>query len=958
MRQLQTNYARYSEFWDDSGKFSNNNSLIISDQAVTYSRLRELSNSVISSYLELSIQEGSRVILIFDRWDLALYPVLIACRTMGNSVLILPPATSKEKIYRTIQTLNPAAIFYSTIWTEAANEFKRQYTDEYDIDKADLNYINSAVLIFLKAPELEFDEAYIILSSGTTGDNKFISVPESALNHFTSTTRKRLEINSNDKIMHAFETTFDLFYFNLFIGLNAGATLVVFDRNDIWRPFRLLNKYTTNIWFSVPSFANLAISLHNEKNIKLPSLKYILFCGEPLSKKLVSKWKKLFPDARYENLYGPAELTIACSHYQIDNQLITGSTVPIGQMNECCHYLIRNERGEFTKSGKGELLVSGPQLMNGYLTRDKNHTDLVKPFITYDDNKYYATGDVVEVLNDGNLSFVGRTDRQFKYYGHIINPEFLEIQLQKLDGVDQVVIIAPGKTTNDEFENDNLHLYWSKSKVTVEDDVEIENAIRGRMTELMPKMKSVISYNKLESLPKTKSGKIDFQSIKTIRKDPSNVSTVDAGNYDISRQLLSRALNIDVNRINETSKIYDISEWDSLNHLNVVFELTDRLGYEIDPYACLSLRQIRNILDTKISSTPEPEVSRGLHGVILDITSISKLDKFNSKIYYRGVDINELINGFSFIDILSLLINSRFPTENERKLYEKEVHNGIQTAANFKNRASNTKNIENIVSQLLLLNDHDFLENNDKAFVTLHIIGFLLGLHLKKEPDSSDSLGKIVLDSFSYGDSSGQKSAVIEKCMILLAEHGACASTTTLRCVASTDNSFLACLGTALLTFHGKKHGGALLDVCRLLKDDNDRFGDAWKAAIATGTEINAIPGFGHRVYLKQDPRVTVLKTIMHEIDDSDSLIDEFDKLVENVRSSSEKKYFPNVDLATGFLFRALNIRYEHILMTFVVSRIAGWTAHYCEQVRNNTLIRPEFKYDHTHDLGGKIITD
>ncbi len=952
-----TNYSQFSGFWDDPGELSNKNSLIISDQIITYSELQRLSKDTIDYIQEKSVKKNCRIILIFDRWDLALYPLLLACRTLGYSILILPPATHTEKIFNAIETIKPAAIFYATKRADFAVEFNQKYQNENEIISSRLTHINSDVLILKNGIDISFNEAYIILSSGTTGENKFISIPESALNHFISVTQQRFNINAEDKIMHAFETTFDLFYFNLYMGLNFGATLIVFDRNDIWRPFRVLQKYSTNIWFSVPSYANLAISLYNEEKITLPSLKYILFCGEPLNKNLIAKWKKYYPDVYYENLYGPAELTIACTHYHIKEQNPGESTIPIGHIYQGSKYLIKNENGTYSKKGRGELCVCGPQLMNGYLVNNDN-LHLLKPFFINEGEEYYATGDMVEVLDYDNLLFIGRTDRQFKYYGHIISPEYLEMNLQKLDGVEEAVLIPPAKTDNNEYENDNLHLYWSKSRACIIDDMEIENSMKNYIIKIMPKMKSVITYNKLESLPKTKSGKIDIQSINVINKDRVITSPLEKNSYETSRQLLARALNIDISKVADSCKIYEIPEWDSLNHLNVVFELTDNLGYEVDPYTCLSLRQIQNTLDAQLSNTPEMEVSRGLHGVILDVTAISKLDKFNSKIYYRGFDLHELINKYSFIDILSLLINSRIPTNNEKKLYEMEIHKGIKGARNYKNNAVNYINIENIVSQLLLLNGNEFLENDDKALVTLHIIGFLIGLHIKNVPDSSDPLGKIVLDTFSDGNSSKESYSAIEKCMILLAEHGACASTTTLRCVASTDNSFIACLSTALLTFYGKKHGGALLDVCKLLKEDNDLFGNAWIDVINRSSDTNTIPGFGHRVYLKEDPRVTILKDIMYEIDGTDRLNNEFNKLVSNVTSNSTKKFFPNVDLATGFLFRALNIRYEQILMTFVIARIAGWTAHYCEQVRNNTLIRPDFKYDHSHDIGGKPISD
>ncbi|NIQ16990.1 MAG: hypothetical protein GTO02_22185, partial [Candidatus Dadabacteria bacterium] len=333
----------------------------------------------------------------------------------------------------------------------------------------------------------------------------------------------------------------------------------------------------------------------------------------------------------------------------------------------------------------------------------------------------------------------------------------------------------------------------------------------------------------MESLPKNKNGKIDIQAFnmtETSEKKHILINS-DDDSYQKARELLSNALDVSIDRINENSKINDLPEWNSLGHLNVVFNLSDKLGYEIDPYECLTFMQIQNALEKKSTNKETVVINKGLHGIFMDKTSICYLDKTTNKIYYRGIDLINLTENFDYLEVLSILINSNIPTEKEKNRYVQALHEGIYSAVNNMNRTY-TPDVMSLVSQLLLLNDSELSQGNDTVCIASRIIGFLLGLNLKELPDDSRSIGEMVIDAFSDEHSSIEKGRLIEKCMIVLAEHGACASTTVLRGVASTDNSLISSLGAAILAFHGRKHGGAIIKICSMLEKDNGLFGNAW----------------------------------------------------------------------------------------------------------------------------------
>lgn len=187
--------------------------------------------------------------------------------------------------------------------------------------------------------------------------------------------------------------------------------------------------------------------------------------------------------------------------------------------------------------------------------------------------------------------------------------------------------------------------------------------------------------------------------------------------------------------------------------------------------------------------------------------------------------------------------------------------------------------------------------------------------------------------------------------LILHADHELNASTFAARVTAATMSDIYSSVTSAIGALKWPLHGGANIEVMQLI----DEIGNPKKAErIILDKLANKvkIPGFGHRVYRCEDPRVGVLREHARTITSHTGNTKYFEITQEIERVVLEQtKVFPNVDLYTASLYHAMGLPRELFTPVFAISRTVGWTSHILEQWANNRLIRPRAEYVGPTDL-------
>ncbi len=291
--------------------------------------------------------------------------------------------------------------------------------------------------------------AYILFTSGSTGSPKGVPITHSNVSHFLKYNKAKYEISNKDKFSQTFDQTFDLSVFDIFLAWSSGACVCSIPSIQLLAPINYINEKEINIWFSVPSMANMMAQNGLLKEGCLSGLRLSLFCGEALHSYIVENWQKAAPNSKIENLYGPTELTIACSAYTWDPirspKDCYNGFVPIGKVYDKHDSILVDDNLSDVKDGDGgELCIAGPQRFPGYLNdveKTKEKT-LNRKMTNGEIISYYRTGDLVKRDYSGNYLFLGRIDNQIKYIGYRIELGEIDAAFLREESITNAVAVG------------------------------------------------------------------------------------------------------------------------------------------------------------------------------------------------------------------------------------------------------------------------------------------------------------------------------------------------------------------------------------------------------------------------------------------------------------------------------------------------------------------------------------
>jgi acyl-coenzyme A synthetase/AMP-(fatty) acid ligase len=270
----------------------------------------------------------------------------------------------------------------------------------------------------------------------------------------------------------------------------------------------LLEQESISVWYSVPT-ALVQLSLRGDLEAReLRSIRWVLFAGENFTEKHLRRIMQQLPGARFSHVYGSTEVNV-CTYYHLPASSNLGSPLPIGRACSNSSTLVVNGDLRPVPDGEvGELLIRGSTVMSGYWGEpEKNRRVLIrKPSAGELEEVYFRTGDRVRVLDDGNLTFVARTDRQVKVRGQRIELEEVETALLSLDPVEEAAVF----TVPD-----------GEGSSSIRAAVVIDTGNRSTERELLAGLRKILPLHSvpaeittLESLPRTPTGKVDRNALR------------------------------------------------------------------------------------------------------------------------------------------------------------------------------------------------------------------------------------------------------------------------------------------------------------------------------------------------------------------------------------------------------------------------------------------------------------
>jgi citrate synthase len=356
------------------------------------------------------------------------------------------------------------------------------------------------------------------------------------------------------------------------------------------------------------------------------------------------------------------------------------------------------------------------------------------------------------------------------------------------------------------------------------------------------------------------------------------------------------------------------------------------------------------------------EYVRGLRDVAACQTRISFVDPLGA-LYYVGYDLDRLLGRVCYEEVIHLLLHKKLPNQqeldelkaaitSEMKLPE-EVIQSIREAP----KSSHPMEILRTEISHLGMFDPNPKDKSESANIQRAIsliakvptlVATIYRVRTNQElisPKNEYCFAENFLYIFRGKPADKEEKEAIERYMIVHADHGLNASTFASRVTASTLSDVYSAVTAAVGTLKGKLHGGASERVMNMLIDVNN-IGEVEAYIQGMLFDNKKIMGFGHRIYVSNDPRSRHLRKI------SKSLCQRIDRMELYHKGRTiqavvhkEKKIFPNVDFYAAIVLSALGIPKEYFTLFFASSRITGWTAHILEQYSDSVLLRPTSSY-------------
>ena len=408
----------------------------------------------------------------------------------------------------------------------------------------------------------------------------------------------------------------------------------------------------------------------------------------------------------------------------------------------------------------------------------------------------------------------------------------------------------------------------------------------------------------------------------------------------------------------------------------------------------------------------EHKVYRGLRdlegkGVLTGLTKISEIESFrledgkkvfiDGKLYYRGYDVQELVNGFinegrfGFEEIAFLLLFGELPTKDELEEFKSLLSSYRSLPSSFVRdvimKAPSSDMMVTLARSVLTLYSYDknandiFIPNVLRqclqliaTFPLLAVYGFQAYEYYLTdktsffihEPRPELSTAENILHMLRIDSKYTRLEAVIlDLALVLHAEHGGGNNSTfTTRVVTSSGTDTYSAIAAALGSLKGPKHGGANAKVIAMFEDIKANVKD-WKDKDEVRAYLKKILhkeafdkagliyGIGHAIYSLSDPRATIFKSFVEKLSQEKGLHDEYvfysivEELAPQIIAEERKMYkgvSANVDFYSGFVYNMLGLPIELYTPIFAISRIVGWSAHRLEELINaGKIIRPAY---------------
>lgn len=510
-------------------------------RTLSYAQASEASNQLARALREQGVRRGDRVAIFLPRCletAIAVYGVMKA----GAAFVPVDPHLPAAGVRRLLQdcgirhAISQSALAATLAELSVAGDLEAVYGVDSAlagntrcITWSEIGALSTAALPLQDVTE--DDLAYLIYSSGSTGRPKGIMHTHRSGMAYARLSVDTYAVRSDDCIANHSPLHFDMSTFGYLSSPLAGATtLIVPDAHTKLAASlsRLIEEQQVTIWYSVP-LALIQLLLRGALDERdLHRLRWIMYGGEPFPPRHLAALMAAWPQARFSNVYGPAEVN-QCTYYHLpsldqpDSEARQQTPVPIGSIwADTAGLVLDAEDRRIDDDSAGELVIRSPTMMRGYWGRpDLN----ARAFFRVERDggfvdTYYRTGDLVRRRDDGQLMFLGRMDRQVKVRGYRVDLDDVEHALNRHVSVTEAAAFPVRDGEGDD------HI---AATLIARDPAGFDApALLRHLEQELPAYAVPSRISAVAELPRTGSGKIDRRRLQEMAENADKTEVVDA----------------------------------------------------------------------------------------------------------------------------------------------------------------------------------------------------------------------------------------------------------------------------------------------------------------------------------------------------------------------------------------------------------------------------------------------
>ncbi|TWH46113.1 non-ribosomal peptide synthetase [Sporomusa sp. KB1] len=545
--------------------------VIDSQGRVTYGELMLSASAVAEKLKETGCQEQDRVAVIMDK---SVHQVAAVLGALSAGAVYVPIDVAQPDLRR-MAMLEKTKIRHVLTCSAVRIKWPENIT-AIEVDKLQPHRQNT--LRSDGDPDLP---AYIIHTSGSTGQPKGVVITHRAAANTITDINSRFNISPDDRLLGLAQLSFDLSVYDIFGILSAGGTLIypsADKQNDPSHWAKLMVDHEVTVWNSVPALMQMLVAcLHSDHNIFLKKLRLVMLSGDWIPLTLPDMVPKYAPAAQVVSLGGATEASIWSIFHLYRGVQPDWSSIPYGRplANQAFRVLDEKLR-DCPVWAPGELYIAGTGLAEGYFADKETTKDrfLLQPV---DGQRLYRTGDLGRYRPGGEIEFLGRSDTQVKIRGHRIELGEIESTLLKHSAVTAAVVVVEGAS-------DNKALTGIVEMTCFEQDCipALVSELTDFLAKRLPAHMIPARLHIVDALPLTGNGKIDRRelakwSAKAITKHPT--AAIDEESFDILEAQIARlwAEALSIPRIGKLQNFYDHGA-DSLIMAQVAGKLRDKMA--------------------------------------------------------------------------------------------------------------------------------------------------------------------------------------------------------------------------------------------------------------------------------------------------------------------------------------------------------------------------------------------